>query len=110
MEKITNTFLSVGIFLHKLNHKHIKILFHVIGHSLPSETTCRKTMLQLRADESQRIRKAVQDKQIFSVVDESTLSGIQNINILAGSLETPHGSYLCDCQPPHVRQIATALL
>ena len=38
-------------------------------------------------------------KQIFVIVDESTLSGTQYLNILVGSLETPHVSYLYDCQP-----------
>ena len=35
----------------------------------------------------------------FFLVDESTLSGTQYLNILVGSLETPHVSYLYDCQP-----------
>ena len=30
---------------------------------------------------------------------ESFLSGTQYLNILVGSLETPHVSYLYDCQP-----------
>ena len=46
-----------------------------------------------------RIRNAVRDKQILLIVDESTLSGTQYLNILVGSLETPHVSYLYDCQP-----------
>ena len=45
------------------------------------------------------MRNAVHDKQIFLIVDESTLSGTQYLNILMGSLETPHVSYLYDCQP-----------
>ena len=45
------------------------------------------------------LRNAVHDKQIFFIVDESTLSGTQYFNILVGSLETPHISYLYDCQP-----------
>ena len=32
------------------------------------------------------------------VVDESTASSIKYLNIQAGSLETPHVSYLHDCQ------------
>ena len=34
------------------------------------------------------------------IVDESTSSGTQYLNILVESLETPHVSYLYDCQPP----------
>ena len=63
----------------------------LIGHRLPSETTCRQTALQLSEDELKRIRNAVHDKQIF-IVDESTLSGTQYLNILVGSLKTPHVS------------------
>ena len=55
--------------------------------------------MQLSEDESKRIRNAVYDKQIFLIVDESTLSGTQYLNILVGSLETKHVSYLYDCQP-----------
>ena len=36
---------------------------------------------------------------MFLIVDESTLSGTQYLNILVGSLETAHVSYLYDCQP-----------
>ena len=56
-------------------------------------------MLQLSANELQRIRNAVHDKHIFLVVYESTLSGIQYLNIVVESLETFLVSYLYDCQP-----------
>ena len=56
-------------------------------------------MLQLSADELERIRNVVLDKEIFLFVDENTLSGIEYLNILIGSLETPHVSYLYDFQP-----------
>ena len=80
---------------YKLNNTHIKILFRdIAGHRLPSETTCRRTALQLSKDKSKRIRNSVHDKQIFLIVDESTLSGTQYLNILVGSLETPLVSYL----------------
>ena len=78
---------------------HINNLFRDIGHRLPSETTCRRTALQLSEDVLKRIQNAVHDKQIFLIVDESTFSGMQYLNILVGSLETPHVSYLYDCQP-----------
>ena len=63
------------------------------------KTTCTRTALQLSEDELQQIRSAVQGDQIFVIVDERTLSGTQYLNILVGSLETPHVSYLYDCQP-----------
>ena len=61
-EKVTKAFLSADIPLYKLNKTHMKNLFHDIDHSLPSETTFRKTVLQLSADELQRLRIAVHDK------------------------------------------------
>ena len=91
--------MSADIPLYKLNNTHIKNLFRDIGHRLPSETTCRRTALQLSEDELKRIRNAVYDKQVFLIVDENTLSGSQYLNILVGSLETPHVNYLYDCQP-----------
>ena len=98
VEKVTKAFLSADIPLYKLNNTQIEDLFRDIGHRLPSETTCRRTALQLSEDELKRIRNAVHDKQIFVIVDESILSGTQYLSILVGSLETPHVSYLYDCQ------------
>ena len=66
---------------------------------MPSETTCRRTALQLSEDELKQIRNAVHDKQIFLIVDKSTVSGTQYLNILVGSFEIPNVCYLCDCQP-----------
>ena len=54
VEKVTKAFLS-DIALYKLFNS--QNLFHDSGHSLPSETTCRKTMLLLSANELQRIKK-----------------------------------------------------
>ena len=100
VEKITKAFLSTDIPLYKLNNTHIKNFFGDIGHRLPSETACKRTALQLSENELKPIRNAAQDKQIFLIVDESTLSGTQYLNILVGNLEIPipHVSYLCDCQ------------
>ena len=99
--------------MYKLKNTHTKNRFRDIGHRLPSETTCRRTALQLSDDELKRIRNVVHDKQIFLIVDESTLSGTQYLNILVGSLETPLVSYLYDCQPlkcaPHSSIIAQAV-
>ena len=50
-EKVTKAFLSADIPLYKLNNTHIKNLFRDIGHKLPSETTSRRTALQLSEDE-----------------------------------------------------------
>ena len=97
--KVTKAFLSADIPSYKHNNMYIKNLFRDIGHRLPSETTCRRTALQLSEDELKRIRNAAHDKQMFLNVDESTLSGTQYLNILVESLETPHVSYLYDCQP-----------
>ena len=106
VEKVTKAFLSADIPLYKLNNTHIKNLFRDVD-------LRRRTALQLSEDELKRIRNAVHDKQIFLIVDESTLSGTQYLNILVGSLETPHVSYLYDCQPlkcsPHSNIISQAV-
>ena len=65
VEKVTKALLSADVPLYKLSNKHIKNFFCDIGHSLPSETTCRRTVLQLRADELQQIGNAVHEKLIF---------------------------------------------
>ena len=99
VKKVTKAFLSADIPLYKLNNTHIKNLFCDICHRLPSETACRRTALQISENELKQIRNAVHDKQIFLIVDESTLSGTQYLNIPVGSLETPRVSYSYDCQP-----------
>ena len=110
VEKVAKAFLSADIPLYKYNNTHIKYLFRDIGYRLPSETTCRRTALQLSEDELKRIRNAVHDKQIFLIADESTLSGTQYLNILVGSLETPHVSYSYDVNLQNALLIATLLL
>ena len=65
VEKVIKAYLSADISLYQLNNKHIKNLFRDIGHSLISGTTCRKAVFKLSADELQRIRNAVHDKQFF---------------------------------------------
>ena len=52
VEKVAKAFLSADISLYKQNYEHINNQFHDIGHSLPSETTCRKAVLQLSGEES----------------------------------------------------------
>ena len=99
VEKVTKAFLLVDIPLYKLNNTHITNLFRDIGHRLPSETTCRQTALQLSENKLKQIRNVLHDKQIFRIVDESTVAGTQYLNILVGSLETPYVSYLYDGQP-----------
>ena len=59
--------LSANISLYKLNNAHIKNLFRDIGHRLLSETTCRRSALQLSEDELKRMRNAAH-KQIFLIV------------------------------------------
>ena len=74
--------MSADIPLYKLNNTHIKNLFRDIGHTLPSKTTCHLKR-KLSEDELKQIRNAIHDKQIFVIVDESTLSGMQYLNIQA---------------------------
>ena len=65
MEKVTETFSYADISLYKLNNKHMNNLIREISHSLPSEITCRKTVLQLSADELLRIKKLHVTSKIF---------------------------------------------
>ena len=62
VEKVTKAFLSADIPLYKLNNTHIKNLFRDIDHRLLSETTYRRTALQLSEDDLKRIQNAVYDK------------------------------------------------
>ena len=68
MEKVAKAFLSADIPLFKLNNKHIKNLFHDIDHSFQSGTNCAKSMLQLSANELQRLRNAIHDHQVFQLL------------------------------------------
>ena len=52
----------------------------------------------------------VDNKEIFLVVVESTLSGRQYLDIVVRSLETPHVSTSTTVNLYHVRLLATALL
>ena len=81
VEKVTKAFLSAHIILYRRNNSHIKSVFRDIGHRLPSETFCGRIAPQLSEDDLQRIRNAVHDKQIFFIVDESTLSATQHLHI-----------------------------
>ena len=99
VEKVTKAFLSADIPSYKLNNTRIINLFRDIGHRLPFETTRKRTVLQLSENELKRIRNAVHDKQIFLIVNESTLSGTQYLNLVVGSLAPLLVSYLYDCQP-----------
>ena len=65
VKKVSKVFLSSDIPLYKLHNKHINSLFHDIGHNLPSEITCLKTVLQLSTIELQRIRNAIGDKFLW---------------------------------------------
>ena len=78
VEKVTKAFLSADIAFYKINNTHIKHLFSDIGHRLPSETTCRRTALQLSENELKQIRNAVHDTQIFLINDEKTLCLARN--------------------------------
>ena len=112
VRKTFKAFLSRSIPLCKLNSKHIKILLHGIGHSLPSESKCSKTVLQLRADELQRIRNAVHDKKFLWLLVR-TLFGTKYLNILVGGLDILYVSYLYVWQPliytPNSSSIAQAV-
>ena len=116
VKKVIKAFLSADIFfLYKLNSKHKESLFRGIGHNLPSEGTCRKTMQRLSEDELQRIRITIQvytTNEYFWLLMRALYLGIQYLTILRGSLQTPHVKYFFVCQPlpcePNSNSIAQA--
>ena len=94
VKKVQKHFCLLIFLCTSLTITHVKNLFRSIGHRLPSEINCRRTALQLSEDELKRIRNAVYDKQIFLIADKNTLSGMQYLNILVRSLESPLVSYV----------------
>ena len=65
VEKVTKAFLFPDIPLYKLNNTHIKNLFYDFGHRLPSETTCRRTALQLSEDELSEYKMLFMTNKFF---------------------------------------------
>ena len=98
VKKVAKRFFSADMPLYKLKNKHIKNLFPDFDHSLTSEATCRKTVLQLSVNKLQQIRNDVDNKQIYWLLMRTLYLAYNILNILVRNLEAPYVSYLYDCQ------------
>lgn len=98
-ERVTGAFLSADIPLKKISHPAIKELFASMNHVLPSESTCRNTVERLHSDMLEKIKKIVQDKDIFVVFDETSLGKESYSHTLIGLISKPETTYLIDSRP-----------
>ena len=92
--KVADAFLCADIPLKKLNNPRLKDLFQTMGHTLPSESSCRMRVGPLAEVELQRIISLLAGKEIFMVVDEAEVGGKKFINTLAGDILQPTKPYL----------------
>lgn len=97
-KKLVNAFLEANIPLHKLAHPSIRQLFQETGRTVPSATSCRNVVDQLSQEAFDEVRKKLSNKKIFLMVDESEVSGAKFVNVLVGSLDNPHITYLWRCE------------
>ncbi|MGL6120339.1 MAG: hypothetical protein ACRC0V_07510 [Fusobacteriaceae bacterium] len=94
---LIKTFLAIDIPIYKFRLKKLKNLFNYMGHPLPSETTIRQGVNELYNENIIFIKSQLLSKKIFLIIDETTANGKSYTNILMGSIETPHKSYLVYC-------------
>ncbi len=93
---ILSAFLSADIPLWKLRNIHVRNMFNALGHPAPSETTCRNQLNVIYQEEYLKIKKKLENKQIFFIADESFYKGTKFFNILVGDIEYPQKTYLVD--------------
>ena len=97
-EKEVPSFLAADILLHKLNDPALKSLFVAMGKPSPFKTAARASFAQLASKKRENIRKLLQDKKVFLIVDEAKVDK-QKYIILVGSLDTPNERFLIECLP-----------
>ena len=95
---IIKAFIDSDIPLYKLRHQSIKNLFSSINIQIPSESTARKYIDSLSSEILAQIKKNIQDKHLFLIVDESEINSIKFINVLVGTLKNPFKSWLVECR------------
>ncbi|KAF7684988.1 hypothetical protein CDIK_4263, partial [Cucumispora dikerogammari] len=97
-EIITEAFLSANIPLHKLRHPAIKTLFNKLNQPILKETTCRRAtdrlFLRLKLD----IRKILENKLFFLIIDESQYIDKKYLNLQIRILSEPEKNYLVYCK------------
>ena len=73
-EKVTKAFLSADIPLHKLRNTHLQTLFREMGHTLPSESSCRSKVHKLAEQELLRLQSYLKNEEVFmDLADESEI-------------------------------------
>ena len=66
--------------------------FTDLGQSVPSDNVCSVHMDMLAAD-----KEHLYSKKVFLVIDESEVSGSEDVNILIGNITVPEKTYFLDC-------------
>ncbi len=56
-------------------------MFNVLGHPVPSETTCRNQLNVIYQEEYLKIKQKLENKQIFFIANESFYKGTKYFNI-----------------------------
>ena len=98
-ERITTAFLSADIPLKKISHPAIKDLFSSMNHILPSESSCRNNVEQLYHEVCLKIKKIVENEDIFIVFDETSIGKESYAHTLIGTISKPEVTYLIECRP-----------
>ena len=97
--KVTKAFMASNIPLSKMTKEPLNKLFKDIGHPLPSESKCRKTVETISTNLLDEIRQKFVDQKVFLVTDESDIRGQKYVNTLIGLVKDPTKTYLVECKP-----------
>ena len=69
-----------------------------MGHELPSESTCRRRIDEIFEKQEIEIKRIIEDKKVFLIVDESDIDRKKILNIMIGAINDPGNIYLADCR------------
>ena len=94
---MVEAFLAADIPLFKLQHPQIRRLLTHLGQLVPSESSCREHVDKLAADEKQRLKERLHNKNTFLVVDESEINDSKYLKIPIGDTAVPETMYVLDC-------------
>ena len=106
--KVTSAFLSADIPLYKLNNKELQNPFKEMGHTLPSETSCRGK-LELADLEFCKVSDLVQSREIFLICDESDIDSFSTYSSVCSTiraiLSTAGIPHLTSTPPTFAKQL-----
>ena len=74
-------------------------MFESLGKELQSETASSNIVTQLEKKGKNSIHKALQDKQISVLIDETKINGQKFINYLFGEIAVPAVAIITECCP-----------